>query len=107
VHWIAAARVGLFTRQGSVRKRTARAGKTAYASGMGLRQISAPACPRCSGTALRNTRPSPSGCFRICKDCNHMWHVTGEALRAENAVRGSGKRARQYDISANLQFREE
>ena len=52
---------------------------------MGSTRTSAPSCPQCRGTTLRNTRPSPSGCYRICSNCNHMWHVTGEALRAEKA----------------------
>jgi len=68
-----------------VQKRTARAREPAYALLMGSPQISAPSCPHCRGTTLRNTRPSRSGCFRICSGCNHMWHVTGEALRAEKA----------------------
>jgi len=50
----------------SVQKRTARARGTRYAPLMGSPQISAPSCPHCRGTTLRNTRPSRSGCFRIC-----------------------------------------
>jgi len=50
----------------SVQKRTARARGTRYAPLMGSPQISAASCPHCRGTTLRATRPSRSGCFRIC-----------------------------------------
>jgi hypothetical protein len=76
-----------------VQKRTARASGIAYAPLMGSPNISTPSCPHCRSTTLRNTRPSPSGCYRICSDCNHMWHVTGEALRAEKAPLPSRRRA--------------
>jgi hypothetical protein len=70
---------------------------TAYASVMGSANLSAPSCPHCRSTTLRNTRPSRSGCYRICGGCNHMWHVTGEALRAEKAPLSS-RRPRKSTI---------
>ena len=68
-------------------------GEHAYAPLMGSPPISAPSCPHCRGSTLRNTRPSRSGCYRICSGCNHLWHVTGEALRAEKAPLRSRRRA--------------
>jgi len=84
----------------AVQKRTARARGTAYAPLMGSPQISAASCPHCRGTTLRATRPSRSGCFRICSGCNHMWHVTAEALRAEKApVRSRATEARHARVA--------
>jgi hypothetical protein len=77
----------------SVLKRTARARATAYGPLMGSPHISAPSCAHCRGSTLRNTPPSRSGCYRICSGCNHLWHVTGEALRAEDAPLPSRRRA--------------
>ena len=89
---LAAQRPAFLRPQMSVPKRTARARGTAYAPLMGSPHISAPSCPHCRGTTLRNTRPSRSGCYRICSGCNHLWHVTGEALRAEKAPLRSRRR---------------
>jgi hypothetical protein len=89
----AAQRPAFLRPQMSVQKRTARARGTAYGPLMGSPHISAPSCPHCRGSTRRNTRPSRSGCYRICSGCNHLWHVTGEALRAEKAPLPSRCRA--------------
>jgi hypothetical protein len=50
------------------------------------------ACPHCGSSTFRHTRPTKAGCYYICTDCSHMWHVTAEVLRA-SATAPSRRRA--------------
>jgi hypothetical protein len=97
--FVDAAAPGPLHRQVLSKNEQRKRGETAYALFMASPHTTAPSCPHCRGTALRNTRPSRSGCYRICSGCNYMWHVTGEALRAENAPLPSRRRTTPVPLS--------
>jgi hypothetical protein len=75
-----------------VHKRTFRMAGIAYASQMKSRPSNVPSCPNCRSVKLRNTPPTRTGCYRVCNDCNHLWHVTAETLRELTTQRPSRQR---------------
>ena len=56
---------------------------------MPTKVLDAPHCSQCGGVQLRNTRPTTTGCYRICDTCDHMWHepTRAAAARARKTAR--------------------
>lgn len=46
-----------------------------------------PRCPRCKSERLRSTPVTRMGCYRVCNDCDHLWHVSPEMLRQHAPAR--------------------